>query len=183
MRRLILAATLSLLAGSALAGGTSVTAGSVTAGTASANSASAAAASSSALNEGGAGGQAGASVTTQRQAPAVSAPSLAASSEACMGSASGGVSVAGFGISAGSTWANDECQRRLNSQQLRLLGHNDAALAILCTNSGVAEALAAVGKACPATRARAEVPQQSAPIAASNFCRTWPADLYCRAAQ
>lgn len=177
MRRLILATALSLLAGSALAGGTSVTAGSVTAGTSSANSASAAAASSSALNEGGTGGQAGASVTTQRQAPAVAAPSLSASSEACMGSASAGVSVAGFGIAGGGTFTNEECQRRLNSQQLRLLGHYDAALAILCTNSGVADALAAVGKACPAAKPRAETAQ---PVAAPDFCARWPADAYCR---
>lgn len=139
-----------------------------------------------ALAGGGAGGSSSASVSTheQRQSPAVAAPSLAASSEACMGSASAGVSVAGFGIAGGGTFTNDECQRRLNSQQLRLLGHSDAALAILCTNVGVADALAAVGKACPAQgRARADAPQQLTPVAASSFCKTWPADPYCRAGQ
>jgi hypothetical protein len=101
-----------------------------------------------------------------------------------MGSSAAGVSGAGFGVSLGTTWNSDECQRRLNSQQLRLLGHSDAALAILCTNVGVADALAAVGKACPAQgRARADALQQLTPVAASSFCKTWPADPYCRAGQ
>ena len=146
--------------------------------------ASASSSASAAQGIGNGGTSSGNNVTNPRQAPAVGAPSLAASSEACMGSASAGVSVAGFGIAGGGTFTNEECQRRLNSQQLRLLGHNDAALAILCVNAGVADALAAVGKACPAPRPmRAEVPQQPAAGAASSFCRTWPADPYCRAGQ
>lgn len=127
------------------------------------------------------GGAAGASITHQheRQSPAVSAPSLATSGETCMGSTSVGGSAAGIGLAIGTTWDSAECQRRMNSQQLRLLGQNDAALALLCQNPGVADALAAVGKRCPGAAAAPVSLAPSAP--ASDYCARNPADYYCRA--
>ena len=137
------------------------------------NGASAASSASAALGYGGQGG----TITAPKQAPAASAPSLATSGETCMGSTSAGASGAGFGLSFGTTWDSAECQRRMNSQQLRLLGHNDAALALLCANPGVADALAAVGKRCPG----APAPVALAPSApASDYCARNPSDFYCK---
>lgn len=94
-----------------------------------------------------------ASVTNEdrRQAPAVSAPGLAASSESCMGSSAAGASVAGFGASFGTTWKDEDCNRRHNARELRLEGQHKAASILLCMNADVAKARALAGSPCPST--------------------------------
>ncbi len=117
-----------------------------------------------------------ASVNSERQAPGVSAPSLATSGETCMGSSSIGASGAGFGVAIGSTWNSDQCERRMNAQQLRLAGETKAALALICMNPGVADAMRAVGKSCPALPEKADAVMSTD----GGFCARWANDPYCK---
>ena len=81
--------------------------------------------------------------------PAVFAPGLtAAGVESCLGSASMGGSVAGFGISLGSTTEDRGCQLRLYARTLYALGHRRAATQILCNDPQVMQALAFEGISC-----------------------------------
>lgn len=71
--------------------------------------------------------------TTLRTNPAVFAPGLtAAGLETCLGSASGGLSLAGFGLTGGSSYPDEGCQARLDSRTLWSFGLRRAALARLC---------------------------------------------------
>ena len=94
--------------------------------------------------------------------PAVFAPGLtAAGVESCLGSASMGGSVAGFGISFGSTTEDRGCQLRLYARTLYALGHKRAATQILCNDPQVMQALAYEGISCQADYpVVAEEPQQ-----------------------
>jgi hypothetical protein len=84
-----------------------------------------------------------------QNAPSVFAPGLtAAGIESCMGSASMGGSVAGFGISLGSTTEDRGCQLRLYARTLHALGHRRAATQILCNDPEVMQALAYEGFSC-----------------------------------
>ena len=86
---------------------------------------------------------------TIKNVPSAYAPALTTTlTETCMGSTSGGVSVAGFGVSAGSTWSDAECINRLNARELRAMGENAAAKEVLCENPAVRAAFQKVGKPC-----------------------------------
>ena len=95
-------------------------------------------------------------------APSVFAPGLnAAGIESCMGSASMGGSIAGFGISLGSTTEDRGCQLRLFARTLYALGHRRAATQILCNDPEVMQALAYEGYSCQGdTLPPAEEPQK-----------------------
>ena len=83
--------------------------------------------------------------------PSVFAPGLtAAGIESCLGSASMGGSVAGFGISFGSTTEDRGCQLRLYARTLYALGHRRAATQMLCNDAQVMQALAFEGISCEA---------------------------------
>lgn len=82
--------------------------------------------------------------------PTVVAPGLAAAGiETCLGSASGGVSVMGTGLTFGKTTPDEGCNIRLAARQLAAFGYARAALALMCQDPHVAEAMATVGQACP----------------------------------
>lgn len=86
---------------------------------------------------------------TVKNVPNIVAPALTTTlTETCMGSTSGGAAVAGFGITIGSTWKDDECVNRLNSRELRSLGEYGAAKEVLCANPVVREAFKTTGKPC-----------------------------------
>jgi hypothetical protein len=88
---------------------------------------------------------------TLKNVPNVYAPALTTTlTETCMGSSSGGFSIAGFGISAGGTWADEECVNRLNARELRSLGPDGALAAkeVMCANPVVREAYRKIGKPC-----------------------------------
>lgn len=172
MRAIILAAALALAASTAVARDAGGSRSSAAAG-AVAGAASLSASQSS-------GGAATVTNATERQAPSVSAPSLSTSGESCMGSTAIGGSAAGFGVAIGSTWSAEQCERRMNSQQLRLMGETKAALALLCQNPGVADAMRAVGKSCPALPEKVDAAMAPAPVADAGFCLRWPADPFCR---
>ena len=82
---------------------------------------------------------------------------LTATNGTCMGSSTGGLSFPSFGISGGSTWNDVQCNRRYNAIMLTVLGHDKAAVALMCQDPMVREAMAAAGTNCPET-------QKTAPI-------------------
>jgi hypothetical protein len=87
--------------------------------------------------------------TTLRNVPAITAPALTTTlTETCMGSSTIGGAGAGFGLSIGSTWKDEECIRRLHAREISALGEKDVAKQVLCGSPMVAEAYAAVGRPC-----------------------------------
>lgn len=85
--------------------------------------------------------------------PTVVAPGLAAAGvETCLGSASGGLSLMGTGLTFGSTMPDPGCNLRLTARQLYAFGFKSAAIALMCQDQRVAEAMAIVGEACPSAR-------------------------------
>jgi hypothetical protein len=83
--------------------------------------------------------------------PTVVSPGLAAAGmETCLGAASGGLSLMGLGLTFGRTTPDEGCHIRLAARQLHAFGFKKAALALMCQDSRVAEAMAAAGDVCPA---------------------------------
>lgn len=103
---------------------------------------------------------------TVKNVPNVSAPPLISSNDTCMGSASGGVSVAGFGITGGSTYTDEHCKRIKMSRELWNKGMKAASLALDCMDPDAREALELTGFTCPQTtraqRAAADQAQRQA---------------------
>ncbi|HTS39314.1 MAG TPA: hypothetical protein VMH84_02070 [Xanthobacteraceae bacterium] len=82
--------------------------------------------------------------------PTVVAPGLAAAGvETCLGSSSGGFSIMGGGLTFGRTYTDEGCTMRLTARQLYAFGHQKAAMALMCQDPHVAEAMAAAGDICP----------------------------------
>lgn len=89
----------------------------------------------------------------QERAPvntAYAAP-LVSGEDTCMGSSSIGGQGVGFGISIGTTWTDENCQRLKNSRQLAAMGFRRASVALLCVNDDVARAMEAAGLPCRVT--------------------------------
>lgn len=77
-----------------------------------------------------------------------SAPALAASTGACMGSSSAGAQGVALGISVGTTWTDDNCDRRYDSIRMQELGFNNAAVQLMCDKPSVREAMRKTGTPC-----------------------------------
>lgn len=93
--------------------------------------------------------------------PTVVAPGLAAAGvETCLGSASGGLSLMGTGITFGSTVPDPGCSLRLTARQLFAFGFKAAAIALMCQDQRVAEAMATVGDACPSMQITPSAPPE-----------------------
>lgn len=93
------------------------------------------------------------SVAAQDRNPvstAFAAP-LTVGSDSCMGSSSAGGQGVGFGLSLGTTWHDEACERRHDAVTLHNLGQGGAALALMCQDEKVAKAMAASGRICPGT--------------------------------
>ena len=80
-------------------------------------------------------------------ATAYAAP-LAASNGTCMGSSSAGFQGLSFGVSVGSTWKDDGCNRRYNAQALSMAGQSKAAVALLCQDPEISAAMRSAGTPC-----------------------------------
>lgn len=74
------------------------------------------------------------------QAPAVSAPAVMTSAP-CFVGYSGGVSVAGFGVSGGTGTEDKNCTLRETSRILYSIGERNAAVRVMCTDPIAAAAL------------------------------------------
>ena len=88
---------------------------------------------------------------TIKNVPSVSGPPLTTSNDTCMGSTSGGINGPGFGVSLGSTWADNNCKLLKNSRELWNMGMKAAAMALMCTDISNREALELTGFECPQT--------------------------------
>lgn len=84
-----------------------------------------------------------------KNVPNVSGPALTSSNDTCMGSTSGGVAVAGFGFSLGSTWSDKNCLMLKNSREMWNMGFKAAAMARMCMDDLNKEALELTGFVCP----------------------------------
>src|ERR1700753_2821836 len=79
---------------------------------------------------------------TVRNVPSVGAPGLAAAGlETCLGSVSGGGAVVGTGFTFGTTIPDPGCAARLDARTLWSMGLKKAAVARLCLNSDVLRAM------------------------------------------
>jgi hypothetical protein len=95
--------------------------------------------------------------------PTVVAPGLAAAGvETCLGSATRGMSLMGLGFTFGRTTPDEGCAIRLTARQLFAFGFRRAAIALMCQDTRVAEAMASVGEFCPAVIASAPRRRQKA---------------------
>lgn len=91
------------------------------------------------------------------------APGLtAAGVHSCAGSTTAAGGGTGFGFSFGSTYEMQECNRRAYAATLMGMGQNAAALALICGNAEVMNALNLTGVVCPQQRAQVAA-QQTAP--------------------
>jgi hypothetical protein len=86
---------------------------------------------------------------TLKNVPSVSGPPLTTSNDTCMGSTSASANGAGFGVSFGSTWTDEQCKRLKMSRELWNKGMKAASLAIDCMDPGARSALEMTGTKCP----------------------------------
>lgn len=80
-------------------------------------------------------------------ATAYAAP-LTASRDTCMGSRTFGVQAMGFGVSFATTWRDASCRRIHNARALDALGYRGAAIALLCMDEEVRDAMERAGTPC-----------------------------------
>lgn len=96
------------------------------------------------------------------------APGLIASSDTCMGARVIAGQSAGLGITVARTWQDDNCRRLKNARQLNALGYRRAAVALLCVDDEVREAMRVAGTPCPGedlVSFAPEPPPQPEPVA------------------
>jgi len=101
---------------------------------------------------------------TVHNTPEVIPPSVVGGN-ACAVGASAGMSVAGFGIAGGATWADKACERRQQSALLYNMGEAKVAYELMCQDENVRAAMRVSGKPCIGDAAVAAV---SAPIVAAT---------------
>jgi outer membrane protein OmpA-like peptidoglycan-associated protein len=80
------------------------------------------------------------------------AASLTASQDTCMGSRTFGFQAIGFGVSLATTWSDRQCRRIRNARALEDFGYRSAALALLCQDEEVFEAMQRAGTPCPGSQ-------------------------------
>ncbi len=82
--------------------------------------------------------------------PTASAPGVTNSgSDVCLAGASAGVQTFGLGVSGGKSFRDKNCERIKLSRELNGLGMKVAAVAILCQDERVFEAMEQAGTPCP----------------------------------
>ena len=109
-----------------------------------------------------------------KNVPSMNAPNLTSSNDTCMGSASGALSVAGFGVGGGSTYADEHCKRIKMSRELWNKGMKAASLAMDCMDPDAKTALELTGFTCPQTeRERANRPVAEAPSQGTVTPTAW----------
>jgi outer membrane protein OmpA-like peptidoglycan-associated protein len=92
------------------------------------------------------------------------AASPTASQETCMGSRSFGVQAISFGLSVATTWPDRQCRRIRNARALEEFGYRSAALALLCQDEDVFDAMQRAGTPCPGSQLlNFPLPPQQAP--------------------
>lgn len=102
---------------------------------------------------------------TVRNTPEVIPPSVVGGNPCAVG-ASGGLSLPGFGIAMGGTWADRACERRQQAALMFNMGEQTVAFELMCQDERVHEAMRAAGKPCAADVAAAQAAQAAAAAAA-----------------
>lgn len=74
---------------------------------------------------------------------------LTTSNGTCMGSTSAGGQGVTFGVSFGTTWTDDNCDRRFDAIELRAQGLTLAATALMCQKENIRKAMKTAGTPCP----------------------------------
>jgi hypothetical protein len=111
---------------------------------------------------------------TTRNTPEMIPPSVVGGNPCSVG-ASGGVSLPGFGVALGGTWADKACERRQQAALLYNMGEQKVALELLmCQDDSVRNAMRTSGKPCIVDTAPvAQVPAvASMPVAAATAAPT-----------
>ncbi len=78
-----------------------------------------------------------------------------------MGSSSVGAQGVAFGVSIGTTWRDENCQRLKNSRELAAMGFGPAAVALLCVDDDVRNAMSTAGTPCPGQVAQGSADQET----------------------
>lgn len=105
--------------------------------------------------------------------PGIAPGLVAAGVHSCAGSSSVGVGATGWGFGIGSTYEMKECNRRAYASALAGLGHQSAALDLICLNKEVRSALNATGVVCPSQGVAArQVSYRSVPVTAAAATAT-----------
>ncbi len=99
---------------------------------------------------------------TVRNTPEVIPPSVVGGNPCAVG-ASGGLSLPGFGIAAGGTWADKACERRQQAALMFNMGETKVAYELMCQDEHVHQAMVSSGKPCTADSPPAPVAQAQAP--------------------
>lgn len=89
---------------------------------------------------------------------------LTAGAETCMGSSSIGGQGVGLGLSVGSTWHDEGCERRHDATMLHNFGEHRAAMALMCQDENIRKAMSAVGHSCPTDAKTAEAKEDSTTV-------------------
>ena len=99
---------------------------------------------------------------TVRNTPEVIAPSVVGGNPCAVG-ASGGLSLPGFGVALGGTWADKACERRQQAALMFNMGETKVAYELMCQDDNVRSAMRVSGKPCAADLAPAPVAQAPMP--------------------
>lgn len=106
---------------------------------------------------------------TVHNTPDAPAPAMYGGTNPCAVGMSAGVAVAGFGMSAGSTWSDHGCERRNSAVILFQAKMPDVAVALLCQDHDIRTAFSEAGQPCPQDRhpaVSAVAPMAAAPARA-----------------
>ena len=126
---------------------------------------------------------------TVRNTPDIQPPNVLGGNPCAVG-ASGGLSVSGFGIAGGATWADRQCERRQQAALLYNMGEPKVALELMCQDDNVRAAMRLSGRPCttdvaaaqPAAVAAAPVASPTPPVvqvAAAAPVRAEPRPAWC----
>lgn len=96
---------------------------------------------------------------TIRNVPEIVAPNISGGNP-CLIGASGGVAVAGVGVTLGGGWSDKGCERRNEAALLSNMGEKDVAAELMCDDDHVRAAMARTGHPCAADRRVAAVAPQ-----------------------
>ncbi len=80
----------------------------------------------------------------------------------------------GFGISLGGMWSDAGCERRHSAVVLYQMGEHKAAIALMCQDRHVAEAMQAAGEPCPGAAPATRGAELRRPIVTSLLERHHP---------
>jgi hypothetical protein len=121
---------------------------------------------------------------TVRNTPEVVPPSVVGGNPCAVG-ASGGLSMPGFGIALGGTWADRACERRQQAALMFNMGEQPVAMELMCQDKDVHTAMLAAGKPCSAdvaaqtAQAAAAAPKTVIPVATAPVAPPAPKPDWC----